>query len=247
MIARAGPNSQVQRRGRGHTLQAGIWDLEYEVGALVLRDPNDPGSRVTSSDLACVQRFDEKTFSLFGTSRSWISDVTGTGGSRSGRTLTTTYSYENGRAFYPAWSIEWMQENNTSLDPPWPTLTHDMYLATWTPGEQVPTGTPSSFPTTMPMKTAKAAIATLSVLAFLFALGCLFLLWKIRHAKQAAKMAEKERIAEERSRTMMCGDDGGVREPQAVQKGWWQKRRGRQMASREPKDMELVERDLPLR
>lgn len=47
--------------------------------------------------------------------------------------ITSTVYFTGGRALYPAWSMEWVAEDNASLDPPWPTLTSDMLIPTWSP------------------------------------------------------------------------------------------------------------------
>ena len=44
-----------------------------------------------------------------------------------------TLPFSEGRAFYPAMTMEWLEEDNKTLDPKWPTLTSDMLVPTWTP------------------------------------------------------------------------------------------------------------------
>lgn len=50
---------------------------------------------------------------------------------------TSIIYWRGGRAYYPGWSVEWMAEDNVTLDPPWPTLTSDTVIPTWVPGENI--------------------------------------------------------------------------------------------------------------
>lgn len=44
---------------------------------------------------------------------------------------------KGGRMFYPPWSIEWTNEDNATLDPKWPTMTNDILIRTWVPGDTI--------------------------------------------------------------------------------------------------------------
>lgn len=46
---------------------------------------------------------------------------------------TTEVPFGAGRVFYPPMSMEWVEEDNKMLDPPWPTLKNDMLVPTWQP------------------------------------------------------------------------------------------------------------------
>lgn len=39
---------------------------------------------------------------------------------------TTLAPFVAGRAFYPPMSMEWLEEDNKTLDPKWPTLTSNI-------------------------------------------------------------------------------------------------------------------------
>lgn len=54
--------------------------------------------------------------------------------------ISSTLSLPSGRAFYPAWSVEWEGTDDRSLSPQWPVLTSNMLVSTWSPGENVPSG-----------------------------------------------------------------------------------------------------------
>lgn len=54
--------------------------------------------------------------------------------------MSSTLYLTSGRAFYPAWSVEWEGSDNPSLSPQWPVLTNDMLIPTWIPGEEVLSG-----------------------------------------------------------------------------------------------------------
>ena len=109
---------------------------------------------------------------------------------------TSTIYWRAGRAYYPGWSVEWMAEDNATLDPPWPTLTSDMLIPTWVPGTNVSNhgsydnkGSGRSRPTTLPKskfdRVGVPLIASLAGLLGLVLLGGV-LLWCMRR-KRAKK------------------------------------------------------------
>lgn len=121
-----------------------------------------------------------------------------------GSTLTTTGIYTpieytqltlpftKGRAFYPAMSMEWFEEDNKTLNPKWPTLTSDMLIPTWSPGSTSSNlnddgvldhrgrGPKAAPPPSVPSKVAIPVIAVLATLLALSLGALLLMLWRGR-------------------------------------------------------------------
>lgn len=51
-----------------------------------------------------------------------------------GKDLVTTVAMPSGTAYYPAWSVEWVASDLSTLSPPWPQLASNMLIPTWTEG-----------------------------------------------------------------------------------------------------------------
>lgn len=113
---------------------------------------------------------------------------------------TSIIYWRGGRAYYPGWSIEWMAEDNVTLNPPWPTLTSDMVVPTWVPGENIKNygqydnkGSGRTRPTASPKskfdRVGVPLIATLAGLLGLLLLGGL-IFWCLR--KRRVKRLVKE-------------------------------------------------------
>lgn len=116
-------------------------------------------------------------------------------------TLPLTY----GRAFYAAMSMEWVEEDNETLSPQWPTLTSDVRLPTLMPGESryINSGgefdnkgtgrkpAPLTPPPSMPNKIAIPVIATLAWLLALCLGALLVLRWRGWRTDRQAKRSSK--------------------------------------------------------
>lgn len=113
--------------------------------------------------------------------------------------------------------MEWFEEDNETLSPKWPTLTSDMLIPTWTPGETVNnkygnldnrgTGKRAAPPPSMPNKIAIPVIATLATLLGICLGALLFLLWRGRRGKRQAKGSHK--IVEDQHLGIPVGAEGG--------------------------------------
>lgn len=102
--------------------------------------------------------------------------------------------FKGGRMLYAPWSFEWLNEDNATLDPNWPTMTNDMLIQTWVPGDTVydfyenkGNGPP---PPQQPVTKNKVIIPILAVLgalilALLIVISCM---WR-RHEKAMEIMA----------------------------------------------------------
>lgn len=112
---------------------------------------------------------------------------------------TTTATSNSGRVFYPAWSIEWVEEDNKTLKPPWPTLTSNMLIPTYS-GQTLPTdGTYDdvgegqlTIAPQPPSTPNKVVIPIVTVLAAIILFGAAAALWLWRGKRAAAKRAKKE-------------------------------------------------------
>lgn len=118
--------------------------------------------------------------------------------------ITTTVAFKSGRAFYPPLSLEWVEEDNQTLSPKWPTLTSDMLIPTWNPGKypsddwldewNMKAGVYDNKgagrreevkqPPSMPNKVAIPVIAVLASLLAISLGALLFLLWRGRKANR---------------------------------------------------------------
>lgn len=221
----------------GHLLAADMWSLRYAPG---------PPETHAGQPSACIEMLTRTRTSEYVPS------------AYSGyHTFTPRRTVVENRAFYPAWTIQWMEEDNKSLDPPWPKLTGTMVVATWHPGTGV-SGSGSTLlpPSEMPMTTAIPVFAILGTLVFLLTAGIL-VFWGQR--RQSRKEAQKERVAEERSRALMIGDEvpdnefGLGQRVSNTNQGWWERRQERNRARREQRresgesnNIELAEREIPL-
>ena len=87
-----------------------------------------------------------------------------------------------GRKFYPPWSIEWTNEDNATLDPKWPTMTNDMLIRTWVPGDKIHdsyenkgTGPTLPQPAVSKYKVMIPILAVLGtvILALIIVIGCM--------------------------------------------------------------------------
>ena len=129
--------------------------------------------------------------------------------------ITTTAAFMSGRAFYPPLSLEWVEEDNQTLSPKWPTLTSDMLIPTLDPGQY------SSYnwlemnkagvydnkgagrreevkqPASMPNKVAIPVIAVLASLLAISLGALLFLLWRGRKANRQG--AGRRKIVDDNS------------------------------------------------
>lgn len=127
-------------------------------------------------------------------------------------TTTSTIFWVGGRAYYPGWSVEWVAEDNATLNPPWPTLTSDMVIPTWVPGAIVSNpgqyhnkGSGDPRPTRLPKskfdRVGVPLIATLAGILALVLLGTL-LFWCIRRRrakKTLVKAPSEETVLETRN------------------------------------------------
>lgn len=131
---------------------------------------------------------------------------------------TSTVYWTGGRAYYPPWSVEWVAEDNVTLNPPWPSLTSDMLIPTWTPGMSVVEGFydnkgkgASSTPPPEQTKLGKIGIPIIGALAGLIGLllilglafGCL--------RRRRARKNELKRQSLMHEIETRPGEDGTVR------------------------------------
>ena len=132
--------------------------------------------------------------------------------------ITTTVYWPGGRAFYPAWSIEWTAEDNATLDPPWPTLTSDMLIPTWTPGMKIYPGSydrkgegtdrQSPTPQTKLGKIGAPIVGTLAgVIGVLLMLGVV--LWCLRRRRARKREIRRQNFLQELD--VRSGEDGPAR------------------------------------
>ena len=153
-----------------------------------------------------------------------LSTITATYTAAAMSSYITTAIFNSGRAFYPAWSIEWVEEDNATLKPPWPLITNNMLVATYSGqtlptngrydngGEGRPTVTPR--PPSTPNKVVIPIVTILGVLVLLGA-GIAFLLWRKKRVerKREEKMEEQKRwrIEQGAEEALEMGNMSGTR------------------------------------
>ena len=121
--------------------------------------------------------------------------------------VTTLAPFVAGRAFYPPMSLEWLEEDNTTLYPKWPTLTSDMLLPTWPIGaDEKSAFTKGAYENrgqgrrevkveaTMPNKVAIPIISVLAVLLLAALAGIAFLLWKAKGGRRPTLKAKNSEL-----------------------------------------------------
>ena len=125
----------------GDTLLSDIWGIyrgtyANEACASLSTPHNDRTTKVfTKAGFIAFKTTTQHMHTYTGTTTSQRTAYTVTG------TVTTTIGdyyfaitevpFGAGRVFYPPMSMEWLEKDNTTLKPEWPTLKNDMLVPTW--------------------------------------------------------------------------------------------------------------------
>lgn len=102
-----------------------------------------------------------------------------------------------GRVFYPPMSMQWVEEDNKSLDPKWPTLKNNMLVPTWRSedGRSLPTSYENrgtGHISTPPSIQTKIAYPIIGVLAGIILIMVFVPLWRMWLRKRHAASQKRE-------------------------------------------------------
>lgn len=209
--------------------------------------------------------------------QTWHADIRGTAPTRSVERETslangwtyTTEAWPTGTAYYPEWSVEWAASDVSTLSPPWPPLSSNMLIPTWTEGMYVFPGVydgegdlpPSFVPMPPPPRDVEKGKRERSLKIYL-PIGIVLLILLVIAYWLVFRIFKRNREAEERRRQGTWSPDqlqleenarrdqatGGTLDASGKRLGggrWW--RRKMEPEKREVLAVELPELEIPIR